>query len=94
MMWRSMPIAAKPPAEVTIDRSVIGALLQEQHNDLAHLPLTEIAEGWDNKLFRWATTLWCVYLVVPLRPFSSKMSNAGFLCLRLDCPSQFLCRSV
>ena len=52
MMWLSMPIAAKPPAEVTIDRSVIGALLQEQHNDLAHLPLTEIAEGWDNKLFR------------------------------------------
>ena len=43
---------AKPPAEVTIDRSVVTALLQEQHGDLAHLPLREVAEGWDNKLFR------------------------------------------
>jgi len=45
-------MGAKPPAEVSIDRSLVSALLQEQHTDLAHLPLTEIDEGWDNKLFR------------------------------------------
>jgi len=47
-----MTIRAKPPAEVSIDRSLVIALLQEQHTDLADLPLTEIGEGWDNKLFR------------------------------------------
>ena len=47
-----MTMGAKPPAEVSIDRSLVSALLQEQHTDLAHLPLTEIGEGWDNKLFR------------------------------------------
>jgi aminoglycoside phosphotransferase (APT) family kinase protein len=47
-----MTIGAKPPAEVTIDPFLVLALLQEQHADLAHLPLIEIDEGWDNKLFR------------------------------------------
>ena len=45
-------IRAKPKAEVAIDRSVVRALLQEQHADLAHLSLIEVGEGWDNKLFR------------------------------------------
>jgi len=43
---------AKPPADVTIDPSLVRALLQEQHTDLAHLALIDIGEGWDNKLFR------------------------------------------
>jgi aminoglycoside phosphotransferase (APT) family kinase protein len=47
-----MTMGTRPPAEVSIDRSLVTALLQEQHTDLAHLPLTEIGEGWDNKLFR------------------------------------------
>src|SRR5918995_1620955 len=47
-----MTIRAKPPAEVPIDRSLVQALLQEQHTDLARLPLIDIGEGWDNKLFR------------------------------------------
>ncbi len=47
-----MTIGAKPPAEVTIDPSLVRALLQEQHADLAHLPLNDFAEGWDNRLFR------------------------------------------
>ena len=45
-----MTIGAKPTAEVTIDPSVVRALLQEQQADLAHLPLNEVGEGWDNKL--------------------------------------------
>ena len=47
-----MTTRAKPAAEVTIDTSVVRALLQEQHADLAHLSLIEVDEGWDNKLFR------------------------------------------
>ena len=45
-------MATKPAAEVTIGPSLVLALLQEQHADLAHLPLIDIGEGWDNKLFR------------------------------------------
>ena len=47
-----MTMGAKPPSDVSIDRSLVIALLQEQHTDLAHLPLTELGGGWDNKLFR------------------------------------------
>jgi aminoglycoside phosphotransferase (APT) family kinase protein len=47
-----MTIEAKPPAEVTIDQSLVRALLEEQHKDLAHLALTDLGEGWDNRLFR------------------------------------------
>ena len=47
-----MTIRAKPAAEVTIDTSVVRALLEEQHANLAHLSLIEVGEGWDNKLFR------------------------------------------
>ena len=47
-----MTTRAKPAAEVTIDTSVVRALLEEQHADLAHLSLIEVGEGWDNKLFR------------------------------------------
>ena len=47
-----MTTRSKPTAEVTIDTSVVRSLLQEQHADLAHLPLIEVGEGWDNKLFR------------------------------------------
>ena len=44
-----MTIRAKPTADVAIDPSVVRALLQEQHADLAHLSLIEVGEGWDNK---------------------------------------------
>ena len=47
-----MTTGPKPPAEVTIDPSLVRALLQEQHTDLAQLALIDIGEGWDNKLFR------------------------------------------
>ena len=47
-----MTTGPKPPAEVTIEASLVRALLQEQHPDLAHLALIDIGEGWDNTLFR------------------------------------------
>ena len=63
-----MTTRPKPPAEVTIDPSLVRALLQEQHTDLAQLPLIDIGEGWDNKLFRLGDALACAFLGVPLRP--------------------------
>lgn len=41
-----------PDAEVAIDASLALALVREQHDDLASLPLIEASEGWDNKPFR------------------------------------------
>ena len=65
-----MTIGAKPPAEVTIDRPLVVALLQQQQTDLAHLPLTEIGEGWDNKLFRLGDDL---LIRVPRRAASAAL---------------------
>jgi aminoglycoside phosphotransferase (APT) family kinase protein len=41
-----------PPAEVPIDIALVRALLEEQHPDLAALPIVEASEGWDNRTFR------------------------------------------
>jgi hypothetical protein len=42
------PAGPKPRADVTIEPSLVRALLLEQHADLAHLPLNDVGEGWDN----------------------------------------------
>jgi aminoglycoside phosphotransferase (APT) family kinase protein len=47
-----MIIGTKPAADVIVDPSLVEALLQEQHPDLAHLVPVKVAEGWDNALFR------------------------------------------
>ena len=47
-----MSIGRKPDAEVAIDLPLVRSLLQEQHPDLADLPLADAGEGWDNRLFR------------------------------------------
>ena len=52
-----MSIGPKPPAEVVIDQALVRALLREQHSDLANLPLIDVGEGWDNKLFRLGEAL-------------------------------------
>ena len=41
-----------PAAEVDIDEGLVRRLLEDQHPDLAHLPLTMVANGWDNVIFR------------------------------------------
>jgi aminoglycoside phosphotransferase (APT) family kinase protein len=51
-MGAHMTIGPRPPAEVSIDPSLVVALLQSQHADLAHLPLIDVGEGWDNRVFR------------------------------------------
>jgi len=65
-----MTIGTKPPAEVTIDLPLVRALIEEQHNDLAHLPLTDIGEGWDNRLFRLGDDL---AVRVPRRAISAAL---------------------
>lgn len=45
-------IAGTPGAEVDIDEALARALLAAQHPDLASLPITPIASGWDNVIFR------------------------------------------
>src|SRR5437773_2048766 len=47
-----MPFDALPPADVTIEPSLVRALLSDQHPDLAHLPLVDVGSGWDNRLYR------------------------------------------
>lgn len=41
-----------PRAELDIPPSLVVSLLEEQHPDLAHLPLRFAGSGWDNVLFR------------------------------------------
>lgn len=41
-----------PAAEHPIDEALVRALLAEQHPDLAALPITPAAHGWDNAMFR------------------------------------------
>ena len=65
-----MTIGAKPPAEVTIDPSLVRALIQEQHSDLAHLELNDFGEGWDNRLFRLGNEL---IVRVPRRAVSAPL---------------------
>jgi aminoglycoside phosphotransferase (APT) family kinase protein len=45
-------ITKRPEAEVLIDTETVRALIRSQHPDLADLPLSEIATGWDNVTFR------------------------------------------
>lgn len=45
-----MPVM--PAAEVMVDVPLVRTLLQEQHPDLAGLPLVRLSNGWDNAIFR------------------------------------------
>jgi aminoglycoside phosphotransferase (APT) family kinase protein len=52
-----MTVESKPSADVAVDTALVRALLHEQHQDLAGLPLVETAAGWDNYLFRLGDAL-------------------------------------
>jgi aminoglycoside phosphotransferase (APT) family kinase protein len=47
-----MATVPKPAAEHPVDMSLVRLLLVEQHPDLAELPLSPVASGWDNVVFR------------------------------------------
>jgi aminoglycoside phosphotransferase (APT) family kinase protein len=50
-----------PAAEVDLDESLVRRLLRAQHPDLAGLPLSPVANGWDNAIYRLGDDL-CVRL--------------------------------
>ena len=52
-----MTIDGMPTAELDIDPTLIRALLNAQHPDLANLPLVDVGGGWDNKLYRLGDSL-------------------------------------
>ena len=47
-----MTLETKPASDLLVDPSLVRALIQDQHPDLAHLVPLKVAEGWDNALFR------------------------------------------
>ncbi len=47
-----MPSFGTPIAEIEINESLIRHLLEEQHPDLAYLPMQPADTGWDNAMFR------------------------------------------
>ena len=42
----------RPDADVEVTPALVRALLAEQHPDLSNLPLSVVAEGWDNAMLR------------------------------------------
>ncbi len=52
-----MAVQNMPAAEVDIDDRLVRRLLADQHPDLADLPLTLVANGWDNVIFRLGSDL-------------------------------------
>ena len=47
-----MPSTSGPAAEVDLSLEIVRQLLRDQHPDLADRPLSPLAEGWDNAMFR------------------------------------------
>jgi hypothetical protein len=50
-------IGGRPPADIVVDATLVRRLLEEQHPELAALPLLEVGEGWDNRMFRLGDAL-------------------------------------
>src|SRR5262245_3054836 len=50
-----------PAAEVELDESLVGRLIQSQHPDLADRRLSLVTNGWDNAIYRLGDDL-CVRL--------------------------------
>lgn len=59
-----------PEAEVDVDTELAKRLLTDQHADLADLPVIEVANGWDNVIFRIGDDL---ALRVPRRKMAAQL---------------------
>ena len=46
-----------PESELEINPALVYSLLQEEHPDLRHLPISQIDHGWDNAIFRLGNKL-------------------------------------
>ena len=58
-----------PAAEVDVDAALVTALLEEQHPDLAALPVPLVANGWDDAIFRIGTELADSLAPAPPEPY-------------------------
>ena len=63
-------MADRPAAEVEVTEGLVRGLLAAQHPDLADLPLTRVAEGWDNAIWRLGTGL---AVRVPRREIAARL---------------------
>lgn len=77
-----------PAAQTDLSEGLVVRLLQEQHPDLAHLPVRFVAEGWDNAMYRVGEDL-CARL--PRRPVAEDLIKVeqrwlGELAPRLPIP--------
>jgi hypothetical protein len=52
-----VPDHKAPAAEIVVDSNLARALLRTQHPDLSEFPLEEVAQGWDNFIFRLGATM-------------------------------------
>ncbi len=59
-----------PEAEVDVDAGLAARLLADQHADLAGLPITQVANGWDNVIFRLGDDL---ALRIPRRELAAQL---------------------
>ncbi len=59
-----------PEAEVDVSVPMVSSLLQRQHPDLAELEITELANGWDNVMFRLGDDL---VVRLPRRSVAAKL---------------------
>jgi aminoglycoside phosphotransferase (APT) family kinase protein len=62
--------AGTPAAEIEIDADLARRLLRAQHPDLADLPISFLASGWDNSLFRLGNEL---LLRLPRRAIAARL---------------------
>ena len=84
-----------PASDFQIDASLVRALLEQQHPDLAHLPIQTLDAGWDNTMFRLGEQ-YCVRL--PRRESAAVLIEheqtwlprlARQLSLPIPCPCRF-----
>jgi len=64
------PAPGTPAAEIDVDAALARALLAAQHPDLAGLPITFLASGWDNAIFRLGEDL---LLRLPRRAMAARL---------------------
>jgi len=63
-------VTGVPRADIVPDVAVVRSMLSEQHPDLAHLPVTALAAGWDNAMFRVGDDL---LLRIPVRQSAAEL---------------------
>ena len=71
-----------PAAEIAITEGLVGDLLRRQHPDLARLPLSSLAAGWDNAVFRLGEHL---AVRLPRRRAAAELIRHEQRCMPLLC---------